>query len=72
MFDHAGEYGAGPLQTLRYELRSSFSLVALSGTDAELYLVLNPSIDKATAVRMAGELARALKELHSEFFFQIA
>lgn len=72
MFDHAGEYGAGPLQTLRYELRPSFALIALSGTDAELYLVLEPLVDKPTAVRTAGELARALKEQHSEFFFQIS
>ena len=71
MFDHGGEHAQGfaPLQTLRYESRPRFSLVALSSPVTELYLAMDPLVGKAEAVRAGGEVLRLLGTRHDELFF---
>ncbi|KAL4517910.1 hypothetical protein Ndes2526B_g02305 [Nannochloris sp. 'desiccata'] len=69
MFDHSGEHVQGPLQTLRYEARKKFSLLALSGTGSELYLVLDCFVEKAEAVKAASEVLRSLVNRHDALFF---
>ncbi|KAG7671224.1 putative Protein SAND [Nannochloris sp. 'desiccata'] len=59
----------GPLQTLRYEARKKFSLLALSGTGSELYLVLDCFVEKAEAVKAASEVLRSLVNRHDALFF---
>jgi hypothetical protein len=68
MFDHAGEHLQGPLQTLRYESRKNFSLIALSGPGSELYLVLDCLVEKAEAVKAASEVLRCLANRHDSLF----
>ena len=69
MFDHAGEHGLGPLQTLRYESRDNFTLVALSGTSSELYLVLDCLVSKAEAFKAVEEVYKCLHERRVVLFF---
>jgi len=69
MFDHSGEHVQGPLQTLRYESRKNFSLIVLSGTGSELYLVLDCLVEKAEAVKAASEVLRSLANRHDALFF---
>ena len=68
MFDHAGEHVAGPLQTLRFEARREFGVLALSGPDAELFVAMDPLVGKGEAARAGGALLRWLRSRHAELF----
>lgn len=70
MFDErTAETCFTPVQSLRYELRSEFAVLAMASSDAELYVVTSHLTPKSTAVKAVGELARRLRAQHVDCFF---
>ena len=73
MYDSAGELaassGGGPVQRLRYEARQRFVLLATVTPEAELYLTLDPLVDKLAAAALHDRLAAWLQGRHEELFF---
>lgn len=54
MFDHARERGVGPLQRYRYEVRKDYCLAASIGSEAEIFVALDPAVVARMVSRRGG------------------
>lgn len=68
MFEQGGERVLGPLQQLRYEARERCTLVGAASAEAELFVALDPLVERVEALTLCAKLGRWLSGRHDQLF----